>query len=250
MRLADAVVLVTGSSHGIGAACARALDAHGARVIVHGRDPNRLDGAAADIGAKGVAVDLSRPAGVEKLAAAARDVYGRIDAVVHCAGVGWYGDTVTMTQCQLDELVNVDLRAPLLLSCAVLPDMVNRGEGHLAFVASIAGLSGVPGESVYSAAKSGLITFADSLRLELEGTGVGVSVVSPAAVRTEFFERRGTPYARRFPRMVGPERIAKAVVSAVERDRAAQTVPHWLAIAPAVRFAAPSLYRALLRRLG
>lgn len=250
MNLADAVVLVTGSSSGIGAACARVLDARGARVIVHGRDPDRLDAAAADIGVKGIAVDLSRPGGVEQLAVAARDVHGRVDAVVHCAGLGWYGDTATMTCGLLDELVDVDLRAPLLLSCAVLPDMLARGTGHLAFVASIAGLTGVSGESVYAAAKSGLVTFADSLRLELAGTGVGVSVISPAAVRTDFFTRRGTPYARRFPRLIGPERIARAVAHAIEHDRAAETVPHWVAIAPVVRFAAPSLYRALCRRLG
>lgn len=250
MRLEEAVALVTGSSHGIGAACARALDARGARVILHGRDPDRLDSAAADIGAKGVAVDLCAPGGVDKLAAAAHDVYGRVDVVVHCAGVGWYGDTASMSCDQLDELVDVDLRAPLRLSCAVLPGMLTRGEGHLAFVASIAGLTGVARESVYAAAKSGLVTFADSLRLELEGSGVGVSVISPAAVRTEFFERRGTPYARRFPRLVGADRIADAVVCAVERDRPAQIVPRWLAIAPAVRYAAPSLYRALCRRMG
>lgn len=250
MKLADAVVLVTGSSRGIGAACAQALDARGARVIVHGRDAERAEAAAADLATKALVVDLADSAGPEELAASAREIYGRVDAVVHCAGIGWYGNAATMSCAEVDQLVDVDLRAPLRLSCAVLPEMIERGEGHLAFVASIAGLTGVAGEAVYSAAKSGLVTFADSLRLELADTGIGVSVVSPAAVRTDFFQRRGTPYSRRFPRMLSAERIAEVVVRSMEHDRAAQIVPHWLAIAPAVRYAAPALYRALSRRMG
>lgn len=250
MRLTDAVVLLTGSSQGIGGACAKALDARGARVILHGRNPDRIHGVATELGAKTLSADLTRADAAEELADAAREVYGRLDAVVHCAGVGWYGDTPTMSCAQIDEVLDVDLRAPLRLTRAVLPAMLARGTGHVSFIASIAGLTGVAHESVYSAAKSGLVTFADALRLELVGTGVGVSVVSPAAVRTAFFEHRGVPYERRFPRPIGPERVAAAVVRGIERDRANQIVPRWLAIAPAVRAAVPPLFRALNARLG
>ncbi len=250
MNLADRVVLVTGSSRGIGGACAVAMARRGARVITHGRDPDRIDGSVASLGVKTLGADLQRSGAALKLAADARDVYGRVDAVVHCAGLGWYGNTAEMPEGKAEELLDVNLRAPILLCRALLPDMIDRGTGHLAFVGSIAGLTGVAHEAAYSATKAALLTFADSLRTELTGTGVKVSCVSPGAVRTQFFERRGTPYERRFPRPMEAERVAEAVVRGIERDRPSQIVPRWLAIAPAVRAAAPGLFRSLNARFG
>lgn len=250
MRLRDAVVLVTGATGGIGAACATALSEAGAQLVLLGRDPSRLAGVSADLGAKGVCVDLSTPSGAAVAAAAGREVFGRIDAVVHCAGVGWYGETADMPAVTLDSVLDINVRAPLQLTRELLGDMVARGSGHVCFVASIAGWTGVARESVYAATKSAIITFADSLRLELEGTGVGVSVVTPAAVRTGFFETRGRPYGRRLPRQLSPERVAAAIVGGIEAERAHQMVPHWLAVAPAVRTVAPSAFRALNRRFG
>ena len=81
-----------------------------------------------------------------------------------------------------------------------MPGMVARGHGHIVYVASIAGYVGVAHEAVYSATKGGLIAFSESVRYELAGSGVGVTVVVPAAVATMFFTRCGRAYARRFPR--------------------------------------------------
>lgn len=250
MELTDAVVLLTGSSHGIGEACAAELRARGARVVLHGRNADVLGTIAADLGAKVVAADLQDDRAPTDLAYAAREIYGRVDAVVHCAGVGWYGPTAGMPPGKLDELVRVNLRAPIHLTRALLPDMIARRNGHVAFVASIAGLTGVACESVYSATKAGLITFADSLRLELHGTGVGVSVISPGAVRTTFFEHRGTPYGRRIPRPMSAQRVANAIVRGLERGSGDTVLPHWLALAPATRALAPKVFEALNRRMG
>jgi short-subunit dehydrogenase len=250
MELTDAVVLLTGSSHGIGEACAAELAARGAHVVLHGRSADVLGSVAAELGAKVLAADLQDEQAPRELACAAREVYGRVDAVVHCAGIGWYGQTAAMPAAKLDELLQVNLRAPLQLTRALLPDMIARSRGHLAFVASIAGLTGVACEAVYAASKAGLITFADSLRLELHGTGVGVSVVSPGAVRTRFFERRGTPYGRRIPRPMPAARIATAIVRGLERGSGDVVLPHWLALAPATRAVAPRVFQALNRQMG
>lgn len=250
MDLTDAVILLTGSSHGIGEACAAELTARGARVVLHGRSADVLGTVAAELGAKVVAADLQNEGAPTELALAACEVYGRVDAVVHCAGIGWYGHTAAMPPGKLDDLLRVNLRAPMQLTRALLPDMVARGRGHLAFVASIAGLTGVACEAVYAATKAGLITFADSLRLELHGTGVGVSVVSPGAVRTKFFERRGTPYGRRIPRPMPPARVASAIVRGLERGSGDMVLPHWLTLAPATRAVAPRVFEALNRRMG
>jgi short-subunit dehydrogenase len=103
---------------------------------------------------------------------------------------------------------------------------------------------------VYSATKAAEVTFADSLRLELAGSGVGVSVVSPGAVRTDFCATRGQPYRRRFPRPINPDRVAAAVVRSVARERPRAVVPRWLAIAPAAQALVPPAYRALAERFG
>lgn len=246
MNLSGAVVLVTGASGGIGAACASELTARGARLIVSGRDAAPL----AAVPGVAVPADLAEPGGAEKLAAEACEVFGRVDGVIHCAGVGWYGAFAGMPDERMDEVLAVNVRAPVALTRALLPAMVMRGCGHVAFLASIAGWTGVAREAVYAGAKAGVITFAESLRLELAGSGVGVSVVSPGAVRTDFYDRRGEPYDRRVPRPVPAQRIADIVVRGIERERASQIVPRWLAIAPIVRAVAPGAYRRLTRRFG
>lgn len=250
MRLADAVVLVVGSTGGIGSACAQAASRRGARVIVHGRDSDRLDAAAAGADAKSLCADLTEPGAPEALAEAAREIHGRVDSIIHCAGTGWRGRTDSMSPDEVDGLIAVNLAAPLRITRALLGDMHARGFGHIAFLASIAGWVGVNQESVYAAAKAGVIIYAESLRIELAGSGIGVSVVSPAAVQTPFFDRRGVPYDRRVPRLLDPDRVAEAVVRSIERDVAHRMIPRWLAVAPAVRTAAPGAFRALNTRFG
>lgn len=245
----DAVVLVTGASGEIGAACATELRKRGARLILAARDA-ALSDLAADVDAKAFVCDLALPGAVQQLAADAVEVYGSVDVVVHCAGIGWRGATVDMSGSRVDELVDVNLRAPMQLSRLLLPDMLARGSGHLSFVASIAAWLPVSEEAVYSASKAGLLAYAESLRAELRGTGIGVSVVSPAAVRTQFWTNRGTPYDRRFPRQMAPERVARALVHGIENDRGHQMLPRWLAISPVIRAAAPKAYQAMQRRFG
>jgi short-subunit dehydrogenase len=249
MNVRDAVVLVTGASGEIGAACAKELRTRGARLILSARDA-ALSDLAAEVGAKAFDCDLAQSGAAEQLAADALEVYGVVDAVVHCAGIGWRGATVAMGSDRVDELLGVNLRAPVQLSRRLLPGMLERGRGHLSFVASIAGWLPVAEEAVYSATKSGLLAYAESLRAELHDTGVGVSVVSPAAVRSQFWANRGTPYDRRFPRQMAPERVSRAVVHGIEDELAHQMLPRWLAVAPAIRAAAPRVYRGMQRRFG
>jgi short-subunit dehydrogenase len=149
-----------------------------------------------------------------------------------------------------DRLLALNLRAPIMLTRALLPGMLERGNGRVTLLASVAGHTGVAHESVYAASKAGLIVFAESLRLEVAGSGVGVAVVSPGAVATEFFGRRGVPYDRRFPRPVSPARVAGAVLDTLEGDRDDLVVPRWLAVAPRIRALAPRTYRSLARRFG
>ncbi|MEV0800290.1 SDR family NAD(P)-dependent oxidoreductase [Kribbella sp. NPDC050281] len=250
MRLDGRVALVTGASAGIGAAVAEQLAGAGARVIVHGRDEQRTEAVAKRTGGVPLLGDLAEPGAATKLADAALDIHGHIDIVVANAGLGWSGPFAEMTAVEIDRLVLLDLLAPLQLVRRLLPPMLDRGAGHIALVGSIAGRTGVAGEAVYAATKAALDVFAESLRPELLGTGVAVSLTIPGVVDTGFFAARGRPYDRGRPRPVPAADVAKALVGAIARDRAEVWVPGWLRVAPAVRALTPGLYRRLAARFG
>ncbi|GII56825.1 hypothetical protein Pth03_52140 [Planotetraspora thailandica] len=255
-------MLVTGASSGIGAATAVALAGRGARLVLAGRDEERLAAVAARTGGEILTADL--PGDVAGLAADA----GPVDVLVNNAGEGWSGPVARMPGEAVERLIAVDLVAPVQLARLLLPQMIGRGGGRLVFVASIAGAVGVRDEAVYSAAKAGLMAFAEALRYELRdpeaygdardglagaktrGRGIGVTVVVPGVVDTPFFARRGVPYGRRRPAPIPPERVARAIVRAVERDRPECYVPGWLRLPARLRGAFPGPFRALAGRVG
>ena len=250
MRLDGRVALVTGASAGIGRSVAERLAASGARLVVHGRDEQRVAEVAATTGGTPVLSDLAEPGAADRVAEAALAAHGRVDVVVANAGLGWSGPFAEMDAAEVDRLVAVDLVAPLQLVRRLLPPMLERGSGHVCLVGSVAGRTGVAGEAVYAATKAALDAFAESLRLELRSSGVGVTLVIPGVVDTGFFTARGRAYDRRRPRPVPADRVAEAVVDAVAHDRAEAWVPGWLRVASAVRSLAPGAYRRLSARFG
>lgn len=245
-----AVVLVTGATGGIGRAIAVRLAGRGARLVLCGRDRDALTEVVATTSGRLIAADLAEPEGIERVAAEALASHGRVDVLVNNAGVGFSGETARMEWGIVDDLVAVNLLAPIRLTRALLPHMLDRGGGHVVNVGSIAGHVGVGGEAVYAATKAGLHMFTESLRYELAGTGVGVSLMSPGAVDTPFFARRGAPYARSFPKPIPPERVARAIVRAIETGRPEVFVPRWMVVPARLRGAWPRLYRALAGRFG
>ncbi len=250
MRVLGAVALVTGASSGVGRAVAMALAEAGAELVLHGRDRARLAEVADCTGGLPLLADLSSADGVEQLAERALALRGRLDVLVASAGQGWAGPFTDMDSTDLDALVGLNLLAPMRLTRVLLPGMLERGHGHLALVGSVAGRTGVAGEAVYAASKAGLDGFAESLRLELSGSGVSVSLTLPGAVDTPFFANRGRPYDRTVPKPVPADVVAAAVLDAVRRDRAEVWTPGWLRVASAVRAVAPGAYRRLSARYG
>lgn len=244
--------LVTGASSGIGAAVARLLGGEGTwDLVLSGRDPARLRAVAEEASATAFAADLTEPGADRRLADfTLAAVGGPVDLLVAGAGIGWAGQFREMPPHAIDEVFGTDVIATLRLVRLLLPGMVAAGTGRVVLVGSLAGAVGVRDEAVYSAAKAALGTFADALRYELRGTGVGVSHVVPGVVDTPFFERRGKPYRRSRPRPVPAERVAEAVRAAAERGLAEVYVPGWLRLPCRVRGAAPGLYRLLAGRFG
>ncbi|MDW4908957.1 SDR family NAD(P)-dependent oxidoreductase [Streptomyces sp. ADMS] len=242
--------VVTGASSGIGAAVARGLAQDGWRLVLNGRDTTRLDGVATDTFAAAFPADLTAAGADRRLADFALDQVGRVDVLVAGAGIGWAGQFSDMPESAIDEVIHVDLLSTVRLVRHLLPHMVGAGSGRVVLIGSVAGALGVRGEAVYSAAKAALAVFADALRYELHGTGVGVTLVIPGVVETPFFDRRGTPYTRRRPKAVPPERVADAVRRAIRRGTHEVYVPGWLCLPARVHGMAPALYRRLAARFG
>ncbi len=244
MRLNGARCLVTGATSGIGLAVAGELAARGAALTLSGRDAERLAELERSLSARVVRCDLTSPGAVAELVSTA----GAVDVVVHSAGAGLYGPVAGVDADQVAELVALNVTVPLALTAALLPGMIERKRGQVVLLGSIAGRVGRGREAVYAATKGAVALFADSLRSELRGSGVQVLLVTPGPVGTRFFERRGAAYDRTWPRPLRVQRVAAAIVSAMETDRAELTLPRWLALPVRLRGAAPSLYRALAER--
>ena len=243
---------MTGATSGIGRATAIALARAGARVIVTGRDAEALAAVRDATGGTAVAADLGNLADVERLAAAALSGPVPVEILVNNAGVGWAGAFAAMPAEMIEELVAVNLLGTARLTRALLPAMLERRRGHIVMVASVAGHVGVRDEALYAATKAAMLNFSESLRYEVRAAGVRVTTVSPGVVDTEFFERRGSPFRRRRPRPIPPERLARAIVRAIQRERDEVVVPGWLRLPIWLHGVWPGLYPRACRtvRLG
>jgi uncharacterized protein len=243
-KLVGARALVTGASSGIGAATARRLAGLGAKPLLVGRDGDVLADLATETGGDRLVADLRTPSVAAEIAGWA----GEVDLLVCNAGIGWAGPLGQMADDSIGELVTVNLTVHLDLARLLLPGMVSRKRGHLVVVSSIAGCLGVADEAVYAATKAGLRTFADSVRLAHRE--IGVTTLIPGVVDTPFFVRRGKAYDRARPRPVSADRVAAALVHAVQHDKPEVFVPGWLRFPARLQGAFPVLVHRMQRRFG
>jgi short-subunit dehydrogenase len=223
MELAGRTTLLTGATGGLGRAIAKALAERGATVALSARKADALEALAAELPGEGHRVlpaDLAQPGAAEKLAAEA----GEVDVLVANAGLPGAGRLTDFTPEQVTRALRVNLEAPMLMARALYPAMIERGGGHLVFVASLAGKSASPLTSIYNATKFGLRGFALGLRQDLGPVGVGASLVSPGFIREAgmFAEAGAKP-----PAGLGtgtPDQVGAAVVKAIEHDKVEVTV--------------------------
>ncbi|WP_447764291.1 SDR family NAD(P)-dependent oxidoreductase [Sphingopyxis panaciterrae] len=182
----DQIWWITGASSGIGAALARALAARGARLILSGRNLAALEAVAKDCGAGTMILPFEATdyAALPALAEQAWNWCGRIDGLVNNAGISQRSLAIETDFSVYQQIIGVDLLAPIALTQALLPRMVGAGGGQIIAISSVAGIAGVPLRSAYSAAKHGLIGYHDSVRAENEHLGLKVLVVAPGSIRT------------------------------------------------------------------
>jgi uncharacterized protein len=247
MQISGSTVLLTGATGGIGQAIARALAQRDAQLILTGRRTDVLEPLAGELGARTLAIDLSHPAEVERLLSEA----GEIDILIANAALPAAGRLDSFSMEEIDRALDVNLRAPIALAHALVPGMVKRGNGHLLFMSSLAGKAATPGTSMYNATKYGLRGFAAALRAELREHGVGVSAVFPGFIRDAgMFADSGA----KLPSGVGtrsPEDVAKAVLSAIERNRGEVDVaPVAMRLGAVFGSLAPESAAKVTRRIG
>jgi short-subunit dehydrogenase len=247
MNLGGRTALLTGATGGLGPPIARALVRRGASVVLTARRVEVLEPLAAETGGRAVACDLSDRDALLRLV----DEAGPVDVLVAGAGNPGSGRIESFTLEEIDRAVDVNLRAPMILTRLMCEGMAERGGGHIVFISSLSGKTGTVRTSVYAATKFGLRGFAQGLREDLRPLGVGVSTVFPGFIRDAgMFHDAGA----KLPGYVGtkrPEDVAKAVVSAIERDRAEVDVaPLGLRLGTTIASLAPELAARVQRRLG
>lgn len=218
MDLQGKTTLLTGATGGLGRAIATALALRGAKLVLSSRkaeDLDRLAGSLSGVGHRTVVCDLA----AEGALFALLEQVGDIDVLVANAGLPGAGRLEGFNQDEIGRALRVNLEAPIRMTRELLPGWQERGSGHFVFISSISGFAATPRASVYAATKFGLRGFALNLREDLRGSGVGVSVITPGAIREAgMFADSGAPP----PPGIGtgtPEQVANAVVRAIERNK-------------------------------
>ncbi len=219
------VVAITGATSGIGAATARAVVAEGGSVIVSGRRRERLEELVAEIGGVAVELDVRDAAGSHRLVEAALSEFGRLDALVACAGIGAYGGIMDLSDQQLQDMMDINVAGTVWPIRAVVPQFLEQGGGDIVIVASVAGLRGAGDEAVYAATKFAQVGLAGGLDRELRSRGIRVSTICPGGVATEFAMGAGrTADMPGLDEMLRAEDVAQAVLTVLKQPPAMRSL--------------------------
>lgn len=240
-KLMGKVAVVTGASSGIGEAVARRLASEGVKVVLAARREDRLQTLAAEIRAAGgsvlpVPTDVRQKGDIDRLVAVTLENWGRLDILFNSAGVSFDRPLVKMDPEQVREEIEVNLLAVIACSQAALRPMLKARAGHIVNVASIAGLIGLPGASVYNASKFGVIGFSEGLGREVKRFGVQISAFCPGFVATDLSPRlkngrESQPGTQRLPGVMDLGYVAERAVWLIQHPRRRYLIPRlWTAM--------------------
>jgi short-subunit dehydrogenase len=225
-------VLVTGASSGIGAGLAEALARAGAVVGLCARRGERL----AEVlercrehapSSRMWVVDLADPSAVDRLASAAMVELGGVDVLVNNAGIPKRRHVTALDAATVDAVMNINYSSPVRLTLALLPQMIERGEGRIVNVSSVAATLSPPGEAAYAASKAALTVFSESMAVDLWDTGVKVTVVYPGVVDTELFTLPDNDPFEAAVESIPVDEAVAAILDGLATDAAQVYVPGW-----------------------
>lgn len=257
MQIENKVVLITGASQGIGAACAAEFARRGAKVALTARSEAGLRRAAESAGADTLILpaDLLEEAQRRAVVARANERFGRIDILINNAGCGLYTPSWNVPMEEARRLMELNFFVPLAMSQLVAPEMRQRRTGFIVNVGSIAGKVTLPWMTLYSVSKYALNSLTEGMRMELMAAGVRTMIVCPGYVKTAFQQNviAGKPpesviRGRRFA--IEAAVCAKAIRQGVERDARTVVTPRagWMLAAASRLF--PALMEGRLARMN
>ncbi len=248
MDISGRRILLTGATGGLGHAVARELARRGGHLVLTARRRDLLDELASETGAEVEVADLADRADLLRLEALASEV----DVLVLNAGIGDDANLVGETGEHIDAVIDVNLRAPIQMSVAFAQHHLAVGTAaQIVLIGSLSGLVATPNTRMYNATKFGLRGFAHSLRQDLDGTGVGVSLVSPGFIRDAGMFAEGGVELPPGVRTKSPQDVARGVVKAIETNPAELFVsPVELRLGATLGTVAPAFSAAVQRRLG
>ena len=244
MNLQHKHVVITGGSKGIGAAIARELFRHQAKLTLIARQSHELDSMAAELGAAALATDLSDIAQHANLIARAEEMNGPVDVLINNAGIGHTRHYATLSANDVSSTVVTNLLAPMELSRQVLIGMLSRNSGAIVNISSVTGEMAVPGCTAYASTKAGLAMFSLNVQRDIRDTNVNVSVVVVGAVPGTQIYNEGvkSEVVKKLAAQLGsvssltPEKVAQGIVKSVIADyRGAFGLPWSSALPMAIR---------------
>lgn len=224
MKIQDARILITGGGSGIGRALASTLATGGASLVLVGRNREKLQQTCHGIVAQGgrataLVFDLAQATGHAQLLADAKQAMGGLDILVNNAGVSDFCEFSTQTPEAISAAVAANFSAPLLLTRAALPDMLQARRGQIVNMGSGFGSIGFPHFAVYSATKFGVRGFSEALRRELADSGITITYVAPRGTQTDLNSPAWVSAARQTGvAMDPPEAVAAFIAQAIARD--------------------------------
>lgn len=231
MEFKNKVVVITGASSGIGEASAIKFAEKNAKIVMVGRRKEKLlevEKKISKFKAETLVYkcDVSEKSEVEKMSKEVLNKFGTIDVLVNNAGFGIYGKVSDLTIEEIEAQMSTNYLGMVYFIKNFLPKMLEQKSGHIVNVASVAASFGLPGIASYCASKFAMLGFSEGLHHELKGSGVGITVVSPIMVRTNFFDH---PSFETMPKYsstaLSAETVAKAVVKAANSSRLEIIVP-------------------------
>ena len=246
--LAGKVVVITGAAQGIGASTTTALSRLGAKVVIGDLDQVLAEKTAAELGAEALPLDVTDTKGFTEFLDEVERRVGPIDVLINNAGIMPLAPLDEEDDAATRRLLEINLHAVIHGTKEAVKRMRPRGTDHIVNIASMAGKAGFPGATTYCATKHAVVSLSESVHLELHGTGVLVSCVMPAVVRTELASGLGEA---KFFKSVQPEDVAQAIVDALRRPKFDVFVPASLdAMGRITRLLPRRLGEGLLRALG
>lgn len=257
MEINNGVAILTGASRGLGTYIARALAKKGAKLALAARTEEDLKQTAKEVESYGteaitITTDVTKRSDLQRLVRRTADELGPPDVLVNNAGVEYLAHFHRMDLDRIESILKTNVVALEWLTRLVIPSMIERRRGHVVNIASLAGKTAEPYNTVYSSSKHAVVGFSWSLREELRPYGVGVSVVCPSFVSdvgmyTEWSSQDPPAPAS----LVSPDDVATATIKAIERNRAEILVTKGVSkIVDVVHAVSPELATATARRGG